>query len=322
MKKNLLLASLLFLGLSFTFLSCDKDDVTLNNGAEMFNIKTLFEGLKSQAQVFNVTAGQASEIIGASGTKIVFHPQTFRNASGQVISSGNIKIELTEVYKPAQMMANRVFTTTSNHKMLRSGGAVNIKATLNGTEVFATGGYDLSFRQDEDSDQPMALFTGIPMTDSNGTAIIWSESSTNEVERTIKDANANLFYYAFDSCTNFNWINCDYFYNTTMPKTDISIVAPDSTFNTANTEIFIIFRDINSVSGMYAYNATTHTFNFGYSGYYIPVGTVVDIVIVSGKNNTYFMDVKQGVILTNNISVNFTPMAQTLSTIQTTLSTL
>lgn len=322
MKRNFLSATLLFLGLSTALISCNKDDVTLNNGSNMFNVKTLFEGLKSPVQTFNVTAGQPYEVNAAGGTRIMFKPTTFRDALGNVITSGIVKIELTEILKPADMIANRVFTTTVGHQILKSGGAVNIIATMDGNPVFATGGYDLGFRQDEEKNEPMALFTGITSTDSSGTAVFWSESSTNEIERTTKEDGMNEFFYAFDSVTNFNWINCDYFYSSTAPKTDINIVVPDSTYNTTNTQVFVVFKSINSVSGLWGYNAPNHVFSFGYVGYHIPVGTVIDVVVLGAKNNGYFMQVQQNLTVTNNLSINFTPQATTIAGIQAMLSTL
>jgi len=322
MKRNFLSSALLFLGLSTALLSCNKDDVTLNNGSNMFNVKTLFEGLKSPAQTFNVPVGQPYEINAAGGTRIVFKSNTFRDALGNVINSGTVKVELTEILKPADMIANRVYTTTLGHQILRSGGAVNLKATLDGNPVFATGGYDLKFKQDAESDNPMALFTGITSADSMGGAVFWSDQSSNTIERTTKDDGTNEFFYAFDSVTNLNWINCDYFYSSTDPKTDINVVTPDSSYNATNTQVFIVFKSINSVSGLWNYNAPNHVFNFGYPGYHLPIGTVIDVVILGAKNNSYFMQLQQNITVTNNLSITFTPQATTMAGVQAMLSTL
>ena len=130
------------------------------------------------------------------------------------------------------------------------------------------------------------------------------------------------FVYAFDTCTNFNWINCDYFYNSTATKTDINILAPDGTYTLDNTQIFVIFPAMNGVIPMYAYNSTSKMFSFGHATYFLPVGTNVHVVILGSKNNQYFMDVHQNVTVTAGMSLNFTPTNTTVATIQSTLAAL
>lgn len=321
MKRNLLLIALLSLGLVTGLVSCSKDDASLNNGSQIFTIKTLFDGLRSAPQTFTVTAGQTQVITGARGTKITFYPQSFKNANGTPITSGTIKIELIEAYKPSEMIANRVVTTTTDSKLLTSGGSVNIKATMDAKEVMATA-YGIAFKQDAHSENPMALFYGVPYTDTTGTTTVWGEDTSGTVDRTIKDSIGQNFYYAFDTCINFNWINCDYFYSTPGQRTDISVIAPDSSYNLFNTQIYIIFPAINAVTGMWSYSAASHKFTLGSVGYYIPVGASVHIVVIGSKNNSYFMDVHQNVVVTNNMSLSFTPTPQSLSAIQAVLSSL
>lgn len=319
MKKQLLFGATLFFGCMLTIVSCKKDPVPITEKVNTIN--SLFQELKSTPQTFTVTAGTQQTIKGAKGTKITFNPQSFKNASGTVITSGSIKIELTEMYKPGEMIANRVTTTTASNNLLTSGGCVNIKATLNEHEVFANN-YKIAFKQPAHSENPMALFNGYTITDGTGTNVRWSDDSTNTIPRTTKDPTDLTFYYAFDSCTNFNWINCDYFYSAPAPKTDITIVAPDNSYNLDNTQIYIIFPAMNSLINMYAYDTPTHSFNFGHPSFYLPVGTVIHIMILGSKNNNYFMDLHQNVTVTNGMSVNFTPVNQTLGFIQNTLSTL
>jgi hypothetical protein len=319
MKKQLLLGATLFFGCILTIVSCKKDPVPITDKVNTIN--SLFQELKSTPQTFTVTAGTQQTITGARGTKITFNPQSFKDLSGNIITGGSIKIKLIEMYKPGEMIANRVTTTTAANMLLTSGGSVNIKATLNEHEVYANN-YKIAFKQPGYSDNPMSLFQGLEVTGESGTNIKWSDDFTGTVPRTVKDPMDQTFYYAFDSCTNFNWINCDYFYAAPAPKTDITIVAPDNSYDLDNTQIFVIFPAMNALVSMYSYNASTHSFSFGYPTYHLPVGTVVHIMILGSKNNNYFMDLHQNVTVTNGMSVNFTPVNQTLSYIQSTLSSL
>ncbi len=320
MKKKQLLAPLLLLALVIGLYGCGKDDAKLGSNSQIFTLKTLFGNLAGTPQIFMVTAGQTQTITGASGTRITFRPQSFKNSSGGIITSGTVKIELVEMYKPGEMIANRVNTVTAT-QLLTSGGSVNIKATQAGSEVMATS-YRIEFKQPAFSDKPMALFKGAPLSVEDPT-IVWGSDTSGTVPRTIKDtASENLFFYAFDSCTNFNWINCDYFYTNPNPKTDVSVIAPDTTFKTTNTQIFVVFPAINSVACMRSYDPATHTFSLGLPGYFIPVGSQIHVVIISAKNNTYYMDVQKNLMVTNNMSITYSPAVQTQASVRDALLTL
>lgn len=322
MKKQLILGASLILGCMLTFTACKKDDPAIPlNPNNVSTINSLFQQLRSTPQIFTVVAGTYQTITGAKGTRISFHPQSFKDLAGNTINAGNIKIELTEMYKPGEMIANRVTTTTAAQRPLTSGGSVNIKASLNQHEIFANS-YKMEFKQPAPSENPMAIFTGYQVTDATGTNVKWLDDTTGTVLRTVKDSMNQGSYYGFDSLTNFNWVNCDYFYSAPAPKTDITIVAPDNSYDLTNTQIFVIFPGINSVTSMYAYDAATHSFSFGYSNYHLPVGTSIKILILGGKSNTYYMDLKDNITVTNGMTINFTPATKTLSEIQTALTNL
>lgn len=321
LKRKLISATLLLAGCILVLSSCKKEDVTLDNGTNQYTLKQLFTYLKSTPQTFMVTAGTDQTVTGDKGTLLVFNPQSFKDASGNIISSGMVMIELIEMYTPGDMIANRVNTSTAMDMRLTSGGSVHIKATMGGVEVFAND-YDIAFKQDGMKEAPMALFRGIEIIDSTGTTIEWSDDSTNTVDRTAKvDTNQN-FYYLFDSCTTFNWINCDYFYNAPSPKTDITVVLPDNTYDPTNTQVYVTFPGINSVTCLYSYDATAHTFKFGASSYHIPIGTQIDVVVISAKNGNYYLADQQNITVVNNQTVTLTPVTQPVSVIAALLNSL
>jgi len=319
MKKLLILACL---GAAVSFTACKSDSpgpIVINDGQ---TLDALFQQLKSTPQVFTVTAGTSQQVTGTGGTVLTFNPQSFKDANGNIITGGTVKIELIELYKPGQMIANRVTTTTLAQKALSSGGSVNIKATMNGQEVFAKS-YGIAFKQPDMNLSPMSLFPGTVVTDSSGSSVKWSDESYGTVDRTEKDSTGNTYAYLFDSCTNFSWINCDHFYTAPDPKTDVTVVFPDNSYTYKNTLVYVIFPGINSVTCMYAYNTGTHSVSFGYPGYYLPVGSTIKIVVIGSKgSNDYYMDVLQNQVVTSGMTVNVTPASQSLSNIQTALSGL
>lgn len=321
MTRKLLLPAIVLMGsLFFLLASCSKDDITLNPGNAQ-TIRSLFSGLKYSPEVFTVQAGSATTITGSKGTRITFYPGTFRNAAGNTITGGNIRIELIEMYSPGDMIANHVTTTTAAQRLLTSGGCIHISATQDGQEVFADT-YGIAFKQPAQSDNPMALFTGYQVSDSTGVNIKWSDDTTSTVLRTLKIDNLEPFYYIFDSCTSFNWINCDYFYNAPAPKTDVRVTLPDNSYDMTNTQVFVIFPAINAVVTTYAFDQATRTFSFGNPSYHLPVGAQVDVLVVGSKNNVYFADLHSNITLTPDFSVSANPTTQSLTAIQSMLAGL
>jgi len=322
MKRNIVLFTAVLLSLC-CLVACTKDDVNLNNGAPVFTLKSLFQGLKTQPQVFTIAAGQHRVIYGESGTKIVIHPGSFSTIDGEPVTSGEIKIELLETLSLGQMIANRVFTTTDQDTWLKSGGAVRIRATQNGSELVATGTYGLNFRVDFSMDS-MALFKGYTVADDLGEAVFWNAVDTsNTIIGTTKEPGmGNVYYFAFDSVTALNWINCDYYYNYPGPKTDIELLMPDTAFNATNTQVFVLFRDIRSVAGVWDFDQQRHSFRLGAANSYLPIGATVDVVMVGVKNNVYYVDVKNNVTISNNFSDTMRPVSKTEAQARSILANL
>src|ERR1700748_2152124 len=110
MKK--LLTPLMILGIAVGFGSCSDDKKNTVNPTDANTIQSMFQQLAETPQSFTVTAGTSQTITGARGTVIRFNPQSFKDASGNIIASGSINIKLTEAYTPGQMIMNGVTTTT------------------------------------------------------------------------------------------------------------------------------------------------------------------------------------------------------------------
>ena len=321
--------------------SCSKPSVTGSKPVpvpDKSRLNTLFAAFHTTPQYLQVTAGAYHVVYGANGTKLSFYPNSFRDAKGNMLTSGTVTIRLVEVYSHEQMMADRV-ATTAGGTLLTSGGQVQILATMDGQEVFANK-YGIGFKQRTHSLNPMALFYG----DANNedSVVNWSALSGNSVGTTAPDgtvidsiADSSYViiigtggmvdtskvvlpytnYYQFDSCTSFNWINCDYFYSSGAQLTDVTLIIPDTTFNETNTEVFIIFPSINSVAYMGNYSAGAHAFDLK-QGYYIPVGMIIDIAVVSNINGYYYYYQQTGVTVTSGMSVIASMAQNSLSYIQ------
>ncbi|WP_118973886.1 hypothetical protein [Taibaiella koreensis] len=316
LKRNLATLSLLFGTLMVLLSACKKEDIILNNGNQL---RYLFLHLQTTPQSFTVTAGIDQTVTGNKGTLLKFGPQSFKDAQGNLISSGTINIELTEMYKPGDMIANRVATTTVGQRRLQSGGSVKVVASMNGNEVF-TSGYSIGFQQPAYSDKPMALFYGVEQVDSAGTRVVWGDNTGQQVMETTK-ISTNTFYL-FDTCTAFNWINCDYFYSAPDPKTQVKVTLPDNSYDAFNTQVYIVFPAINSVSSMDIYDPANHVFSLSHDNYMLPVGATIHIVTLGARNGSYFMDVQKNVTVTQGLNVSVTPATHSIDDIQAALGGL
>ena len=325
MKK--LISPLLLAAAALLIIGACKKDTTNNTpqppaGYSKKGLKQLFSPLQPGKQSFTVTAGTHSTIVGAAGTKLTFYPNSFLTATGQPVTSGTVQIQLIEATRIGSMIGARAITTAGG-KLLRSGGEVYISATMNGQALTANK-YGVGFKQAGYSSQPMGLYVG--NANNEDSVVTWDGPFTGNgttSNGTITDSlqGPNGWYHQFDSCTSFNWINCDYFYNSTATLTNVSAVTPDTSFNVSNTSVFLVFPSINSVTYMGTYATGSHTFSLNAS-YFVPVGMNVHLVGISAKNGNLYYGELLNQTTTASMSVPLPLQQQTLSYIQSHLAAL
>jgi hypothetical protein len=226
------------------------------------------KSLKSTPQNFTVAAGVQKRIKGAEGTLVTFYPNSFKDKNGVTITSGNIDIQLTEIYKQGDMIANRTSTTTGDG-VLKSGGEIDIRASKNGEEVFANK-YGIGFKAAAPMAQPMELYFGEKNTaDSITTWGIRKTGQGGSVTGTgyITDTALMLLeapYFLFDSCTDFKLINCDHPYVASSAYINVKLVFPDNSFKNTYADLSLAFPALGIVTimGVSEFNSSTHTMKF------------------------------------------------------------
>lgn len=107
MKKHNYFTSLLFAGLvAFGSVSCDDNDDTapaVIKPGENDKIGAVHEDqVAAMKQTFTLDAG-GGEIEGEDGTIVSFYGNTFFKSNGDAVT-GNVTIELVEIYKKSQML--------------------------------------------------------------------------------------------------------------------------------------------------------------------------------------------------------------------------
>jgi hypothetical protein len=317
MMKSKFTAAVLCFAVCAGLWSCSKDDKS-----PIQDLDAMFAQLKTASNTYSVTAGTHDTITGAKGTLVIFNPTSFVDASGNPITSGTVRIELTEVYKPGEMILNRINTVTDQNNLLTSGGQVHIKATQGSAQV-RTVGYGLGFRQSGSSESAMAIFYGGPRSQfepsSNDNTIIWGNDTFLNIKGTSRTSNE--YFYLFDSVTNFGWINCDFFIDDPRPRTNIDITVP-AEYDHMNTQVFIVLPEYNSVLSPRSYNAATQTFGLGSdASYHIPVGLSTKIVALATVGDNYYIDIVEATA-TSGMSLSLAPKIKSESELIALLSGL
>lgn len=299
--------------------SCRPQPATVPTTTPKVNKNDVFAALATTPQQFTIRAGMAKTITGFSGTKVVFYPTSFKDGTGATLVSGDVKIELTEMYKPGDAIAN-YSATTSGGSMLRSGGQVLIKATMDGKEVYANK-YGICFKQDLTIKEPMWLFYGNrnnadSVTEWTQTAALTGATADSTIW--VKDTVTGLpdVFYIFDSCASFGWVNCDAFYSNTAPKTDITISQNNTIFTVSNTAYYMVFSSINSTMYVRYTGATTAT------AYQIPMGMECKVLSISYIGDKYYYYESPLLTVTANMQITTTPTQQSLAYIQDKLRKL
>lgn len=310
---RIILNSLLIVfAILYSFESCTKQaHVSQSSDSDNATLKYAFNSLKPGVQVFTVTAGIRQTITGNSGTKITFYPNSFKDASGHIITSGTIDILLTEIYKPGDMILSSVFPVTTDNNWLKSGGEINVVATMGGMPVYPNK-YQVKFLQPAASTQPMALFPGIISEDSS---IAWRfmDSASINAYTVPETPGSTTAYYVFDSCTSFGWLNCDWWADN--EKIEGRFALSDTSFNSNNTSVFFVVPSMNAVLRSYNYN--------GLYRREVPISIPGKIIVIGCKAGTFYYSEQDvtGISDTTTLSVT-NPEVQTLSYIKDALSAL
>ncbi len=221
--------------LTLTTACKQKDYDAGNNTIIANNSAALLDEFKSTTKSFTVTAGVLKEIVGTQGTLLRFYPESFRDNSGNIINSGTINIELTEMYAGGEMLMNHSSTNTGS-AVLTSGGQVYVKATKDGQEIKANK-YGIGFNADRTpTSGPRELFYGNNYA-SDG-IITWAGGDGSTGTTVTGDASVTASvvlptsnYFMFDSCPVFNWVSCNHTYSGTYQDVTVKVKLANVSFS-------------------------------------------------------------------------------------------
>lgn len=324
---NLIARNLMAVGTAAIFIAgCNKNYSPIPTTT---SLNTLFAELRVTPQQYNVQAGTETTVTTTGGTKMHFSPTSFKDKGGNVITSGTVNVSVSEMLKPGDMIRNRA-TTMANGKPLISGGQMEIKATVNGEEVYSNG-YDVAFKVPAGlAASPMTLFWG--NTNRADSVVSWQQSDTSSpwgnVEPYYYPGTPDL-YYNFAGCTNFNFINCDYFWNADSLRT-ASVIFPTDKFTDKNSQVFLVLTSINSVLSNVGgvmpssdYDKTTKSLKIisEMRDNIVPDNQAYKLIVISKIDDQYYLHQSAGTI-SGNLAAPVNPLPVTKQQMEAALSAL
>ena len=211
-------------------------------------------------------------------------------------------VQIVEMYRPGEMMANHAGTATTDGHFLRSGGQINISATTGGIELLANK-YSVSFKKPESTAYTMNLYYGSSY--NRDSALEWLIGDINEQTGTVCVATGTDTTYTFDSCNTLGYVNCD-----RLPT------------DSGATEMYLVLPTLNSYieNRIGAYNDSSHTFLFGDDGSQLPIGLDYKLIVVGSKNGKYYYGEKTGTTTAADIYVNIVLTEQSTTYVQSKIN--
>ncbi len=298
------------------FFSCEKETETIilpsniNTTPNSSLINKFFEdNLDEAKQTINVNSSASNQSITSDkGIVYTFGANTFINNLGNPIN-GSFNIELVEALTKKEMMLLNRPTFTHSGRLLVSGGVVFLSATQNGQQLSINDSDPVMVSIPTDNYISMDFFDG--SFDSQG-GFGWDESEDDTVITNTNDNGQDSTFFEDFFSFNFEidsigWINCDYFYNSADPLTQVEVVLPD-TFSGDNSAVFIYYSDINSVASLSDYDVDG-TFDLGAS-YSTPVGMEVTFVVISESDGAFFYN-----FVTTNVSQDHVEVISSLTSV-------
>lgn len=300
MKKTNLFMVTLVLAVS-VFTGCKnkkQDNITPapNNNSSTASEFFANNGAKKQDFTVNVDNGNYT-ITGAEGTSVMFPAGAFSTAGGQAVT-GDVKIELIEIYdQDGMVLSDR--PTTSNGQLLVSGGEIYINATVDGQQLQLNDSSSIVVTlPSDDTDPGMTLFTGgIDSSQFNWTPVPGVVPvQTQMPDTTWAQDTVPYFYYDpskyIFSIGNLGWINCDRFYS--APSTTTITINCTGAIDNHNMRTYLVFKNINSVASLWSY-----TSDGIFTGSMIPVGEQITIISFCLKDGKEYIATKDVTVTAN-----------------------
>jgi len=237
------------------FCSCKVEEASNFTSLENFYASQL------NPEQFNFSSDNDIVFTGAQGTKVTIPKSAFPD------ENSNIQIFFREIMKKSDLILTGLSTNTYGENWLESGGTFFLHLRQsNGVNLLLEDNITLEFPISENISNinDMSVWTGDRerlFSEEETTAAdfgTWRNVSANNENNFVRaDSLANEY---FMTTRDFNWINCDYVFNSDQDLTRVTANFTNSDLKSANVNFNIVLKNINSVLRLNSLNDPHRSF--------------------------------------------------------------
>jgi len=298
--------------------------------------KDYLKKYQEPSQIFKISLTKASIISGKKGTKIFVDPNNLETITGKPLGE-NAQLELIELSNQRQLLKTNA-QTTADGKILISGGAYYIDINSNGEQLKLKEGKQMNVQFPVLNNTKMDLFYGerdksgrinwslssqtFSVTNSSqnfkDSVKIIRKKSKSDIESIVDYLNGDTTttpegraraakwekanqqrqkLYDAIGLSKLGWINCDKFLDYEN-KTDL-YVELDPTSKNSDVQMYVVFKDINSVLQSEYNDKKPNKFDN------LPVGYKVRLIAYNMKDEI-FSAYSQDITISKNQKINIT----------------
>jgi len=220
--------------------------------------------------------------------------------------TGNINIEITELFTKSEILRYGIPTITLDNKIIESDGEFLFSVSQGNRKVKLAPQKNIILSvKNENPNNQMELFSAIENA--------WRPVGDEFVPITIvNNANSDFRNIGYGlELNSFKWVNIDYFSKFDKPLVTTKIVLPKG-YNNNNTKVFAIFADLNIVIPIYG----------NMYSIMLPVDQKVNFVVISAENDNEFRFEVKKEMIKNNLTVSMNPKRTSESQIKKALKSL
>ena len=335
--KTTILKNIIGLSIALLFASC-MPDTEVEPYQPQPNGQALQERFLNNrlnaAQTFTLDATTGGNIVGAQGTKVHFPPNAF--GINGVPVTGNVTVQLIEIYNKAAMLLNNKSTLgqklNGDKEALKSAGEFFIAANQGATNLELLTYATITSREinPADADGAMQIFRTGPLDDDcDGIDddCDWVEADENndgindtpEIRDGKNTDGGSYVTYGFDVSA-FGWTNLDRWYSFTGPKTEIFVDVPKG-YNGTNCAVYLSYDgEPTALAKMDIWDTATEMFTEHYG--LIPIGQQVHIIVVTEIDGQLHYAIQGTTVVNNHIETISSLSPITQSALETLINAL
>lgn len=335
MRNNLMKNILVLFFVPFLLTSCSKDNSVefvpyighpLNDTTWATNVPMdasayrLSQEFSYTPLVDSFNASSTSVVKFSNSVEVTIPSGSCVFANGNAVS-GNVKIELLVLNKKGDYM-RFARPTTSYSSILESAGSFYINTSQNGSEVLLRSNKRAIINFIDSSPvNNMLVFYGQhnpvpPLPIGTNPLFTWMKATDSSRVTTFTRVNTSGVVKGYNLFSGkFDWITCERFRDTSMPRTKITTLLPANYTNT-NTTTYAVFKHSNTIVQLLGDPESRTFFAAG-----IPINEEILLVSISLRGTEFYLGTKE-IVSSDNMVVSMTPELKTKSEIEFALDNL